>query len=426
MRRSDCSRLSSRIHTLSFTVILLVLALSTLSFADEYHYINSLPGERAAGMGGAYTAVSDDPSGCFYNPAGIVFAIGRRLSISVNAYNISTKTYQNALYHPSGGGEDWKLSSSGLLPNFFGIVQRFGPGTIGFSYAVTDSTIRDQKQVFYNIKSAIPGVTIDRYVLNIDDIDRVYNIGPSYAIKLRDNLSVGTTLYLYYRNGKLIRNHLLNLSNGEFDWENYYLSWKQYGIKPILGFMYSPVEKISLGLTFSKNFLLSSETRYQITVRGPSSLGYGPNDVNFSVIESKKKRSFPLETKLGIAYFPSASLLISADVAYYTAVEEFERVVNGAIGVEYYLSPAFALRAGFFTDMANTPSLKEGATNQPEHINNYGTTLSLTYFTRNSSLTLGAVYTYGIGKAQVIPGSPAIQDARIDSLTVFVGAGYSY
>lgn len=409
-----------------FIYLTLLLGLTSLAFADEYHYINSLPGERAAGLGGAYTAVSDDPSGCFYNPAGIAFATGRRLSISVNAYNISTKTYQDALHKTTGEGVDWELKSSRLIPNFFGVIQKFGPGVIGFSYAVTDSVSRDQEQVFRDIRSAIPGVSIDRYVLNIDDADNVYNLGPSYALRIGENLSLGTTLYFYYRDRKYIRNHLLNLSNGEFDWENYYLSWKEYGIRPVLGVMYSPLDKVSLGLTFSKTFLIDSELRAQATQRGPSSLGYGINDVDFSVIESSKKRSLPLETRLGVAYFPSPSLLLSADLSYYTSVEDYEDVINGAIGAEYYFSPSIAMRAGFFTDLSNTPSIKRGVANQREHIDNYGTTLSISYFTRNSSLTIGGIYTYGTGDAQVIAGSTAVQKVRIDSLTIFIGGGYSY
>jgi hypothetical protein len=424
--RKDFMKRQEGIRFIFFLSISFLLFYQKTSFADEYHYVNSLVGERASGLGGAYTAVSDDPSGCYYNPAGIAFAQGRRLSISVNAYNVSTKTYKDALHKTTGEGEDWELKSSQLLPNFFGVIHQLGPGKIGFSYAVVDSYLRDQEQVFNNIRSAISGVDINRYVLNIDDEDKVYNLGPSYGIKLRDNLSTGITLYLHYRDGKIIRNHLLNLSNGEFDWENYYLSWTEYGIRPVIGFMWEPFDKVSLGITFSRTFIFDSETRVQATKRGPGSLGYGVNDVDFNVIKSSEKRKFPYVTTAGIAYFPSPSLLLSADLSYYTDVEDRKAVLNGAMGIEYYLSPTIALRAGGFTDMANTEKLKSGLTDQPEHINIFGGTLSVTYFTRNSSLTLGGVYSYGSGKAQVISGSTAQQDATLSSLTIYIGAGYSY
>ena len=59
--------------------------------ADENHYSNQLIGYRAAGLGGAYTAISDDPSGLYYNPAGIVYAQTSNLSASVNAFQCRRK-----------------------------------------------------------------------------------------------------------------------------------------------------------------------------------------------------------------------------------------------------------------------------------------------------------------------------------------------
>ena len=52
----------------------------------DFNYINDHFGDRATGLGGAYTAISDDPSGAYYNPAGIVFAFDNQISLSVNSY----------------------------------------------------------------------------------------------------------------------------------------------------------------------------------------------------------------------------------------------------------------------------------------------------------------------------------------------------
>ncbi|RYZ71254.1 MAG: hypothetical protein EOP09_04915 [Proteobacteria bacterium] len=52
----------------------LALAILTLSgasaYADQFHYHNLVVGERAMGLGGAFTAVADDASAIVYNPAG--------------------------------------------------------------------------------------------------------------------------------------------------------------------------------------------------------------------------------------------------------------------------------------------------------------------------------------------------------------------
>ena len=77
-------------------IILSLIFISTNIMASglhtvDYNYINDLIGGRATGLAGAFTAISDDPSGANYNPAGIVFAIDNQISLSVNKlYNSFT------------------------------------------------------------------------------------------------------------------------------------------------------------------------------------------------------------------------------------------------------------------------------------------------------------------------------------------------
>ncbi|MCX7739310.1 MAG: outer membrane protein transport protein [Hydrogenothermaceae bacterium] len=403
-----------------------MLIISQKVLGDEYHYRNFLPGDRAGGMGGAYTAVADDPSGAFYNPAGLALMIGNKLSVNVNAYHIAKKSYLSILPKTTGGANNWDLVSSKLIPNFFGIAHKLGPGVLAFSYAVVDATSRDQEQIFYNIKSAIPNKYITRYAININDDDTIYNIGPSYSVKLADSISVGATLYAHYRSGKIIRNHLLTLNDSQFEWSNTYLSFSEYGVKPILGTIISPIDKVSFGFTASKIYLLHSENRLQYTYRGIASAGFGVNDVNFYIHKTKDKRDLPYEFKVGVAYFHSPRLLVSADSLYYTKTDDYKEVLNWSVGTEYYIKDNFALRAGFFTDLSNTPKLNPYLTDQRENINNYGITFSGSYFTKNTSISIGLMYVHGKGEAQVISGSRAIQDVRSDYFTVFIGSNYLY
>jgi long-subunit fatty acid transport protein len=110
----------------SFSIAFLC-CISANSYADDFHYNNILIGDRASGMGGAYTAISDDASGMFYNPAGIVYISDRNFSASVNAYSAQYKTYDNVI-----GGQPFKRQSNALLANYFGIVKSVGDMKIGF------------------------------------------------------------------------------------------------------------------------------------------------------------------------------------------------------------------------------------------------------------------------------------------------------
>ena len=118
-------------------------AISATALADQMHYRNIITGERAQGLGGAYTGVSDDASGVYYNPAGLAFAQSNDISGSANAFYNKTITYKDVL-----GTDDWKEESSGTLAPFFGVMQKLDkylPGLVGgFAYYMTDTELKDQ------------------------------------------------------------------------------------------------------------------------------------------------------------------------------------------------------------------------------------------------------------------------------------------
>jgi long-subunit fatty acid transport protein len=105
---------------------------------------------------------------------------------------------------------------------------------------------------------------------------------------------------------------------------------------------------------------------------------------------------------------------------------DFSAVNNLSLGAEYYLTKTVAMRAGFFTDFANTKKISSDKINQDEHIDLYGTTFSISRFTRNTSVTLGSGYTYGKGEAQIIGGSNKVQDAVSQGWMLFLSSSYSY
>jgi len=426
------SKIKYFIPYIPYLVILIFLTsyflfLPSHTFADEYHYNNILVGDRAAGMGGAYTAISDDSAGLYYNPAGIVFSPGGSLSASANAYHITNTRYKGVI-----GGNDWERKSSALLPNYFGIIQSLGKGKVGFSYTVTDSILEDQDQVFSNI----PGHTSD--VINFNKNDNIYNAGLSYALRLSDvpglkhlrlseDFSAGITFYGHYRENQWIMNQLYNLTTGEYEWGNAYYQTNEMGIRPVIGLMWIPAEKFSIGLAMSQTTILNSTTRFQQTYKGAT---YTANKVDRTDFTVNYRRVFPLTAVVGIAYFASDSLLFSGDFSYYAKTSDAnfgdrEATWNAALGTEYYITEKWGLRAGIFTNRANTSEINTGDVDKFDHVDIYGGSISITHFSRQSSLTFGADYGFGSGKAQVLGGS-YIQDVEMQTLTGFVSAAYSY
>ncbi len=432
-----------------FIAVLLAVGLvgaAASTRADDLHYTNLLVGDRASGMGGAYTAVSDDATGLYYNPAGIVFASGRNVTASVNAYFDNEKVYKSVI-----GGNGWSRRSNALLPNYFGVIQPLGRFKVGFSYAVPDSIQEDQSQTFHNlplntsIQPYNPGVSISSYIINFNDQNTVYNVGPSIAMEISDNLSVGATFYYYQKQELWILNQLIKTTNGGYEWTNNYYHSEEKGARPVLGLMWTPMDNVSVGLTLSKVLLWESDTTSQYTYRRENiNVDANPADGNVASlpdgqISLSTRRTMPKQISLGIAIFPSPSFLVSADVRYYSAksiddivsfrgdtANGIKDVLNYAVGTEYYLSRQWALRGGLYTDFANTPQIVSGGTNQKEHVDIYGGTLSTSYFTRNTAVTLGGSLALGSGQAQIIGNSTSIQDVATTGWLLFLSSSYSY
>lgn len=399
--------------------VLAFLTFAGTAGADEFHYNNILIGDRASGMGGAYIAVSDDAGGMFYNPAGIAYSTGKSLSASVNAYSVSNRTYKGVI-----GGQDWTRSSSTLLPNFFGIIQPVGNFKVGFSYAVPDSNQEDQDQKF--IRSDIAAT----HVINFNNKNDTNLFGPSVALQLNDTLSVGTTLYVHKRSTEaILNNSIISDSGTSYVWANGYTESDEWGLKPTIGVMWAPVDKLSLGLTVSKTYILTSDVLTQTTSSSDSSTLPTRTYNNYS-----DKRSYPYQVTAGAAFFPNPSLLLSGDLSYYSAFDytfvnrlnKRESVINGALGAEYYIDKSWAVRGGLFTDFSNTPKIVNDTTDQYEHVDLFGGSLTVSHFTKNTSITCGGNYKFGSGKSKVNGGANGVYDVDANNWTLMISSSYSY
>ena len=347
-----------------------VLLFPMLTFGDDSHYTNILVGDRAGALAGAYTALSDDPSGMYYNPAGIAYAKESNLSLSVNGYTTTSKEYKGAV-----GGKDWLRKSSGIVPNFFGMLHTWGNIKMGLSYAVPDQITENQYDTLFDLPSGTPGLTVSKIMINHKMEDKTYHFGPSFAVEVAPHLSIGVTLYVHYRYTDYISNQMVWLSNGKINWFNHYMNSEEWGIRPILGLMWHQPSKFSLGLSVSRVFAFRSESRLQMTEKDVNDKMTLLNPPNTS-----DTRNYPYKISLGAAFFPSPSLLITADITYHTPADyvlfgtkrSFEAVVNGALGSEYRFSKELALRAGIYSNRSSTPEIKGIKGENGEKVDVYG------------------------------------------------------
>jgi len=404
--------------------------LSCAVWADQYHNVNQIIGNRAQGMGGAYTAVSDDPAGLYYNPAGIVYASSNNLSASVNTLQTNGITYDDVLV----GQHDWQRNSLQLLPNFFGVVQPFGDFKVGISSSTPDSVKENQDQEFNDLNTSI-----DRFVINLNHTDITYNFGPSIAYEVNSSLSVGLSMAYHYRSSELNQNQYIRFAAGNPDnlginWSNSYEQTTEHGIRPKLGLMWSPLDKISMGLALDQTYILSATRIIQLancttTTTGADCDG---SKVVPEIEETDDKRNYPIQVRWGLGYFASNALLVTADVIYNTGTDESgsyrskEATIDGAMGFEYYLSPSLALRSGFYTRQSNTPELELGTALQEPSVNLWGVSGSVTRFNRDSSLSVGFTYSTGTGKSDMFGDGGVLTDTTVTDFSLYLSTSYSY
>lgn len=360
--------------------------------ADSYHNINGFFGERASGMGGAYTAISDDPSGGYYNPAGLAYAYDSSISLSASNYTTGKKNYNNVL----GPGQGYDREFRNYIPNFFGLVKETEQGArIGFSIL---NPINDSFQRNDQIQLPLYYPAISNFKLYNRETYNNINIGLSYAKALvPGKFSYGVSLYYLQDTASISNSGLVQFKDKTYIVQTNSDNRTTRGLIPVLGLMYTPIDKLSFGLSV-RRIIVTSQNRlinsFQIdsTAGGTEGIlfiegthkafGGSIGDTIYRGPSYSGKIPEVTEVRLGTAFFPNKNLVASFDVIYTSGYSrktnnteilyggglpttitlsdnedlELKRyaTTNFAFGLEYYLTEYLSLRLGSFTNYANT------------------------------------------------------------------------
>src|SRR4051812_23517678 len=103
---------------------LLVMAAITcrgfVARADDIHYQDYPVGNRAVGLAGAFTALGNDPSGLYYNPAGLISTSRTNVSVSTSLYGLESTS-------PHGlAGVDLTHLTLSIIPSEVGATYALG------------------------------------------------------------------------------------------------------------------------------------------------------------------------------------------------------------------------------------------------------------------------------------------------------------
>lgn len=376
---------------------------SCTAVAAFSNYNSILIGERAAGFGGAYSALTNDPAGCaFYNPASIARMDGATLSAAVNIYN-KTDTQFGELDALESAALRVNRGSIVPIPASSGTVYSFGNFALGLSI------------VFPDFESYTGEVKASPDIISYMNFqDQSLWVGGSLAVNFSESDSIGLTMYYTSRTfsrsltDQLIQSGTTTLTNEE-------KLFSQNSLLYIIGY-YRQI---------NRNWSLGTSLRLpSLPVNGRGSFFQSTIDTAGGASPTINRKSIAAETKipsrlnLGLAYTQEGKWTLSTELTFH-ARESYtdlldpqagERVRhqdtwNLAIGGEYFLRTWAALRLGIYTNLSSHADISETTLRQGDHLDMWGFATNIALFTTGRSMvTLGGYYSGGKGESTQLVG----------------------
>ena len=401
-------------------IIALVTSLVGVCQADEYHYKSLLVGTKAIGLGGAFTAVSDDLSGVFYNPAGLT------QTTTFNSASISTFAWEKMEFKDVfSSGEDFSRSSFSIVPSFLGIGGINNDWHWSLGFAVSDlSTERNYSEISYpllNEDSIQVGQEIQ--FANIDLDNSALNLGLGAGFKLNPKLSVGGALILKYKKFETIQGSGVNTIAHfpQFDVTGGFSASRRLKDETILaapsiGLIYN-TPTLDIGLRLTKDFTINRaySATHTIFVSSPTPLPPTINPATAGTVKGSKAQQFATNISLGFAK-RLKNFEWSFDIDHFTEVDvnefsisefhptitrDYDAVTNFSLGLTFYSSAQKYFRFGVFTDIANTSIDITKEFQRTEAVNMLGFSVDYTTDTFGFPISIGAYAKYGEGQVRL-------------------------
>lgn len=412
---------------------LLVLGAAAAAWADDTNFRPYLLGSRAAGMGGAFTALADDGSGAYYNPGGLAFAQRSSISLSGSVYGLVRGSYANLLIDSAGNPQQFDYSALNLFPTVTAAVRKLGDNdTLHAEVLVPDSFRIDERQSIVSATNAFAFAVETQSLW----------IGGGWAHRFgRLGVGVGAHLLLETAITQLDLNAINAQDPGRFAAISAREDISTLAFVGSFGARLDLTDQLRLGAAlYLPAFGRGSRKEFVrvLVGRDVGAPGNPPNSVVHANSNLSATPATPLRLQLGAAW-ASGPLTLAADVVLLgprdvrddpdQASLGLDRHVvrkttfNFSAGAEFVAAAAFPLRAGFFTDLAGSQSPAEiGSGEQPTntlHLNRYGFSASAGYRTDHVSTDVGINLSTGSG-TEYLPYQLDFTDIRPEGADQFL------
>jgi long-chain fatty acid transport protein len=368
-------------------------------------------GAKAMGMGLAFTAVADDPTAVFYNPAGMAWMSHYEVSIGGSILTRTTGDFQGANPYPGVGVTEHEQKQSFLLPTVYVVAPitkelNFGLGV----YAPYGLGFRWDN----------PNTYSGRF-LSQNAVIQSTDINASFSYRLIPELSIAAGAVFRFSKVQLERdeaapvnpftNSLLDVAHIKLNSD--LLDNHGWGYNAAL--MFKPVDMFSLGVSYRSKIRVNYDATGTFTQRltgiaaldagVAAQLPVGPQAATTSI-------KFPATINIGAAgHFLDNALTVSADADWtqWSTFKSLDVVFTNlppafAIhrmdlwknawayrgGLEYKVTKDFAVRAGYYYDKTGQPVVDAGPILPDSNRNAY--TGGFGYNTERYGVDVGVVY----------------------------------
>jgi len=330
-------------------VLLVLLFTASTSFAAGFRLVEA--GSKAMGMGFAFTAVADDPSAIYFNPAGLTQLKGNNVMLGGTYVRLNGAEFTGTT--PLTGGATLPETQNSLdlfIPNAY-YTRTTSDGYIAFGIGVFSP---------FGLGQEYPSPSIFQNQITKVDLQTIV-VNPTIAFKVNEYLSVGVGIdYLY---GKL-NNYDTNQGVFKTTFEGTGDAWGYN-----FGILLKPTKDLKVGFNYRSSFQVKVKdgdwTVSDNTIALPS-VGTTKASVDLTL---------PATAALGVAYTRDRlTLSADADWTFWSSYQELKIVNTGfppysvtrskkwvdvcavRLGAEYRVTDPLALRAGFVYDPTPAPA----------------------------------------------------------------------
>ncbi len=410
----------------------LLFLLARAARADDTHYQDYALGGRASGIGGAYGAIADDPSGLFYNPAGIVDTHRTTVDVETSLYGVELNWRQRTPF-PLRELRQFSPADLNVIPGDAGAIYGLGSRTLqgaplawGFDFSVPSYHALTVHQT--SVDAQQNSVWFDRSAL-----DRTFAAALGLAMRTSTLVSFGVSAVASVRSFQQ-EERITVRGSKTFEYTTDAVQFENVQAYLIAGAKVA-WETWLFGATLGSPTVKLHETGTIDIVRVQDGSRFQRFPTPASVHSDTPQ---PLFLRLATAYFRPKSWTVSAQATLHLPVNynrlavdapdaesatllqqtiavsgEVRRrmVVDFNAGMDVLLTQRYACSFGAFTDFSSAPALEtvagsdrltDGSSRLP-HVNLFGVTASGGLLGPNSLTRFGLSVSYGRGE-DAVPG----------------------